>query len=123
MMGLTTYHKLLRQCKLLDNKFILSDADVLFTKMDAEHNDGYIHFQQFKTLLKHIGAYKFKREAVEAAHLKVRVFWTPQNILFLAPLIDQEKGVERRCEIDAGSCKGTSHAAEQCGAGYVCGIG
>jgi hypothetical protein len=29
MMGLTTYHKLLRQCKLLDNKFILSDADVL----------------------------------------------------------------------------------------------
>jgi CMP-2-keto-3-deoxyoctulosonic acid synthetase len=72
MMGLTTYHKLLRQCKLLDNKFILSDADVLFTKMDAEHNDGYIHFQQFKNLLKHIGAYKFKKEALEAAHLKVR---------------------------------------------------
>lgn len=86
MMGLTTYHKLLRQCKLLDNKFILSDADVLFTKMDAEHNDGYIHFQQFKTLLKHIGAYKFKKEAVEVAHLKVRVSYDAAHSSLLRSL-------------------------------------
>jgi hypothetical protein len=39
--------------------------------MDAEHNDGYIHYAQFRNLLKHIGAYKYRKEALEAAHFKV----------------------------------------------------
>mmetsp|Transcript_29377 Transcript_29377/g.56395 ORF Transcript_29377/g.56395 Transcript_29377/m.56395 type:complete len:584 (+) Transcript_29377:322-2073(+) len=75
LMGITGLVKVLRECRILDNRFDMNDAGVVFYRIlagsDGGASAGKMNFDQFKEALNSIGEYKFPQEKVEVARLKM----------------------------------------------------